>query len=264
MLFMALRESPASSALSPAEESTVSSRLLSARSQVQHRSIHRLSTNDLHFYPGYFYHLAPTSSSVSRNIRLCRYVGSVPHRKAHSNILSAIALYHFVQTRVVFSSILQVSDSPMPTNRYIRLITMSVMLVLWGTVLTSVTIWANASHGLQPWVSLENVHSKWNHAEAYIWILMSPQTRSLALLSWWAIPVSSVIFFVFLGFGEDAVSEYKKVGNAIMSVFPSRILPERNEKFGKGMLLASPVLDPRSVFVSMFIRPVSPLSTQLL
>ena len=154
--------------------------------------------------------------------------------------------------RVVFSSILQVSDSPMSTNRYIRLITMSAALVLWGTVLTIVTICTSASRGLQPWVSLENVHSKWDRVEAYIWMLMSPRTRSLALLSWWSIPVSSVIVFIFLGFDEDGVSLYKKVGNAIMSVFPSRVLPERHEKFGKAMLLASPALDSRFVLASTF------------
>ena len=153
--------------------------------------------------------------------------------------------------RVVFSSILQVSDSPMSTNRYIRLIAMSATLALWGIALTLVTMWANASRGLQPWVSLENVHSGWDHVEAYVWMLMSPRSRSRMLLSWWAIPVSSVVVFVFLGFGEDAMNSYKKIGNAIKSVFSSRVLPERNEKFGKGMLLASPVLDPRFVFASM-------------
>ena len=150
--------------------------------------------------------------------------------------------------RVVFSSVLQVSDSPMSTNRYMRLIAMSATLVLWGTVLMSVTIWANASRGLRPWVSWEHVHSKWNHAGVYVWTLMSPRSRSLALLSWWAIPVSSIIFFIFLGFGEDALSEYRKAGNAIMNMIAPRDLPERNEKFGKWMLLASPSTSSRFVF----------------
>jgi len=150
--------------------------------------------------------------------------------------------------RVIFSSILQASDSPMSTNRYMRLIAMSVTLVLWGTVLMSVTIWANASRGLRPWVSWEHVHSKWNHADVFIWTLMSPKSRSLALLSWWTIPVSSVILFIFLGFGEDALSEYRRVGSAIMNRTAPRVPPEGNEKFGKWMSLSSPSPSSRFVF----------------
>lgn len=165
--------------------------------------------------------------------------------------------------RVVFSSVLQVSDSPMSTNRYMRLIVMSASLVLWGTILILVTIWANASHGLRPWVSWEHVHSKWNHADVYIWILMSPRSRSLALLSWWATPVSSVIFFIFLGFGEDALSEYRKAGNAIMNIIPSRNLPKGNEEFGKWTSLASPLPSSRFVFpFNIVLQPAPTFTTQ--
>jgi len=152
--------------------------------------------------------------------------------------------------RVIFSSILQASDSPMSTNRYMRLVAMSTTLVLWGTTLMSVTIWANASRGLRPWVGWEYVHSKWNHADVYIWTLMSPKSRSLALLSWSAIPVSSVILFIFLGFGEDALSEYRRVGSAIMSRIAPGVLPKRNEKFCSWMTLASPSPSSRFVFPS--------------
>ena len=167
-----------------------------------------------------------------------------------SDILLGIALYRFVQMRVIFSSILQASDSPMSTNRYMRLVAMSTTLVLWSTVLMSVTIWANASRGLRPWVSWEYVHSKWNHADVYIWTLMSPKSRSLALLSWSAIPVSSVILFIFLGFGEDALSEYRTVGSAIMNRIAPGVRPKRNEKFCSWMTLASPSPSSRFVFPS--------------
>jgi mannose/fructose/N-acetylgalactosamine-specific phosphotransferase system component IIC len=67
----------------------------------------------------------------------------------------------------------------------------------------------------------------------------------LVLLLWWMIPVSSVILFVFLGFGEDALKKYRMVGKAIIGIIPSRFLPKRSKKFGKGMFLASPL--PSSV-----------------
>jgi len=150
--------------------------------------------------------------------------------------------------RLIFSSVLQVSNSPMSTSQYIRLIAMSTTLMLWSTVLTSVTISANASRGLRPWISWGNVHSEWSQVDAYVWMLMSPRSRSLALLSWWTIPVSSVIFFIFLGFGEDALNEYRRAGNAIITMFPSRTLPERDEKFMREISLALPFSDSRFAF----------------
>jgi len=77
---------------------------------------------------------------------------------------------------------------------------------------------------------------------------MSPQSRRLALLFWWTIPVSSVILFIFLGFGEDASKEYGKFGEAIMSTIPSRVLPGRNGEFGKGMVLVSTLPSSRLRF----------------
>jgi len=60
--------------------------------------------------------------------------------------------------------------------------------------------------------------------------------------------VSSVILFVFLGFGEDALKEYRRVGEVIMSTIPSRVLPGRNEQLGKGMVLVSPLPSSRLRF----------------
>ena len=150
--------------------------------------------------------------------------------------------------RVVFSSVLEVSSSPMSTNRYLRLAAMSATLMLWSTVVTSLTIWSNSVRGLQPWVSWENVHSHWSHVDAYVWILMSPQSRRLMLLFWWAVPVSSVILFIFLGFGEDASKEYRRAGEAMVCMIPSRILPGRDEELGKGMVLVSPLPSSRLRF----------------
>lgn len=186
-----------------------------------------------------------------------------------------IALRHFVRMRCTFSSILRVSCSPMSTNQYVRLIGMSVALIHWGTCLTSLTIWADTLHGLRPWVSWEHVHSKWNRADAYVWILMSPRTRRLTFLFWWGIPVSSIIAFLFLGFGEDAVGEYRRVGKAVVSIFPPKALPKWNEKFVQGkppvppfppsglrfVLFPTPRSNPSNLFQSSFDGSSAPLLT---
>ena len=107
-----------------------------------------------------------------------------PFVTSTSNIPLGIALYHFVQMRIVFSSVLQVSSSPMSTNRYMHLTVMSAILVLWNTVLTSLAIWENTFRGLRPWVNWERVHSNWIHDDAYVWILMTAQSRILTLSFW--------------------------------------------------------------------------------
>ena len=124
----------------------------------------------------------------------------------------------------------------MSTSQYVRLIAMSVALVLWSTVLISLTIWENTVGGLRPWVSWEHVHSNWNRVDAYVWMSMSPQSHRLTLLFWCAIPVSSIISFGFLGFGEDAFKEYRRIGEAVMGMIPSGLPPRRNEGFGKRLL----------------------------
>ena len=245
--FMTLRKSPGLFSLMMAEglpayqttSSKITGTILSNTSAVNLRPMFQsLASSSFGFHLS-SYPLPPSYTPV-RSFN--------PHSQPPSDISSGIALYHFVQMRVVFSSVLEVSSSPMSTNRYMCLIAMSVALMLWNTVVTSLTIWANTSRGLQPLASWKSVHSNWSHVDAYVWILMSPQSRRLALLFWWALPVSSVILFVFLGFDEDALKEYRRVGEAITSMIPSRVLPGRNEKFVKGMVLGSPLLSSRLRF----------------
>ena len=139
--------------------------------------------------------------------------------------------------RVVFTSVLQVSDSPMSTNQYIRLIAVSTTLTLLGTVSASLAIWGCTLTGLQTWGGWKNVHSDWNSADAYVWSLMSTKSRVLTMLFWWGIPASSVMLFICLAFGEDALWEYLKIGKAIANIIPSRALPRGDEDLEKGSVL---------------------------
>ena len=46
--------------------------------------------------------------------------------------------------------------------------------------------------------------------------------------------MSTVVSFIFLGFGEDAVQGYRKLGEAIVRMIPSKVLPKRLKEFRKG------------------------------
>ena len=168
-----------------------------------------------------------------------------PFAAPTSDILSGIALYHFVRMRRTLSSILQAASTSMSANQYKRLMAMSVSLMIWSTILTTFFVWANILRGVRPWVSWEYVHFGWYRVRLWPWVLMDPLSRALALMTYWAVPLSTLISFIFLGFGEDALKGYKKIGSAIASKFQSKaLLLKRNERSGKEKSQAPPFILP--------------------
>jgi len=133
--------------------------------------------------------------------------------------------------RRTLSSVLQVASSSMSANQYKRLMAMSVTLMVWSTILTTFFVWANILRGVRPWVSWEYVHFRWSRVRLYPWVLLHPLSRTLALMTYWAVPVSTLITFIFLGFGEDALKGYKSIASAIASKLPYKVLLKRNETF---------------------------------
>ena len=126
----------------------------------------------------------------------------------------------------------------MSINQYKRLMAMSVTLMVLGTAMTSFVLWVAARNGLRPWVGWKRVHSHWSRVLFYRWTLMDPESRWTLLLTWWAVPVSTVVSFIFLGFGEDAVQGYRKVGAAMVRMIPSKVLSKRIGESRKGTVLA--------------------------
>jgi len=146
-----------------------------------------------------------------------------------------------MQKRADFSNVLQAHGSSMSAYRYKRLLAMSITLILWGTLLTSFVLGMDIRYGLRPSASWERVHSRWNRANLISWAVLTPRNRLSMLIGWSMIPVSTIISFVFLGFGEEALRGYRKMGSGIMSVISSRVLPKRNTNFGKGILPIPPL-----------------------
>jgi len=204
-------------------------------------------------------HVPPLLLSVGTSV----YAGTQflhPSTKPTTYTSSGIALYHFVRVHRTLSNVLQASNSRLSPNLYVRLMAMSVTLMLWGTMLTSVMIWVNTLHGIQPWVSWKNVHLNWNRANVLIWAKADPRERRLQLLMWWWIPSSTAISFIFLGFGEDALREYRRIGSAVMSAISSRVLPNGNKKSGEEVppVLSFPPSGLRSVhFTRLQLTPLT-------
>lgn len=109
---------------------------------------------------------------------------------------------------------------------------MVITEMLWGTVLTSLNLYYNVKGGLQPWTNWDDVHYDFSRINVYPDSVVPPEFRRIMMLFWWAVPVSSLIFFLFFGFGEEAKKEYTKVWQWCSSISSRSALLEKKEEIG--------------------------------
>ncbi|TFY56542.1 hypothetical protein EVG20_g8891 [Dentipellis fragilis] len=143
---------------------------------------------------------------------LCRYVCHLCIL-SRCSYLSGAAFYHFMKRRIAFTTHLANSNSALTTNRYLRLMGMSVVMMAWDSALTSYDLAVNTAPGLRPWISWANVHSNFSRVDLYATLILPPGYIKQVMAFWWAIPVSAYIVFFFFGLGEEAKKEYRKVWN---------------------------------------------------
>jgi len=107
---------------------------------------------------------------------------------------------------------------------------MSLTEMLWGTILTAYNLYNTvSSSGLKPYSSWAMVHSHFERVPAYSTGWVPEKYLRTMMLFWWSIPVSSIIFFAFFAFGEEAMKEYRRVWRWIKNVAFWR---RNNEKKG--------------------------------
>ncbi|KZP27528.1 fungal pheromone STE3G-protein-coupled receptor [Athelia psychrophila] len=145
-------------------------------------------------------------------------------------IYAGLALLHFFHRRMIFSTHLSNSSSGLTPSRYFRLMLMAVVEMAMGLAITTLDTWSNYQYGMRPWTSWADVHSNFGRIGQFPWILVPQSGRMWDLGMWWTIPLSSLIFFAFFGFGEEAVKEYGKCGAWIR-----RVVFRQGEKGSLGM-----------------------------
>ena len=62
--------------------------------------------------------------------------------------------------------------------------------------------------GLSPWISWEHVHSDWLRVGQFARVLVPEYFWNTLLLTWYIVPITSVIFFAFFGLGQEAKAEH--------------------------------------------------------
>ncbi|KAJ7278692.1 GPCR fungal pheromone mating factor [Mycena rebaudengoi] len=128
-----------------------------------------------------------------------------------SLIFAGLALRHFVQRRITFAAHLDATHSALTTSRYLRLMLMSILQMIWSISLTIFTLWfTTVSIPIRPWTTWADVHSNFSRVDQYPY-LFTPQVILAGYYAlWWTIPASTFIFVAFFAFGHDALAEYAK------------------------------------------------------
>lgn len=122
---------------------------------------------------------------------------------------AGVALMHFFRRRITFAKHLRDSKTGLSTSQYLRLMSMAVIEMFWGLVITSLNLWFFCRDGLQPWISWENVHVGFSQIWYYPTVLIPPTTLAWLYAMWCVVPISAVMFSVFFSFGQDAMKDYR-------------------------------------------------------
>ncbi|CAE6452413.1 unnamed protein product [Rhizoctonia solani] len=131
-------------------------------------------------------------------------------------VYSSIALRWFVRRRAQFQVVLQSNDSGLTTSRYLCLIALAITEMLFATAMTIfVLVIILEDNGLRPWVSWDFVHSDWLRVDQFAKDMAPQYVWDRFLLVWYMVPITSVIFFAFFGFGQEAKAEYAKYFNFV-------------------------------------------------
>lgn len=85
---------------------------------------------------------------------------------------------------------------------------MAIVQMFWVVLLVVFNMWFTCRSGLRQWVNWQNVHFNFSRVGLFPDILIPPFVRRWTYFSWWSLPASGVIFFVFFAFGQDALKEY--------------------------------------------------------
>ncbi|KAI8993122.1 hypothetical protein BD414DRAFT_582145 [Trametes punicea] len=122
-------------------------------------------------------------------------------------VYAGIALMHFLRHRITFARHLENASSGLTTSRYLRLMAMAFVEIIITAVSSSLTLWFTTL-GLRPWTNWADVHWNFSRIDVYVTAFQPPLVNNYYYAIWYIIPVSSVIFFAFFAFGQDAVKEY--------------------------------------------------------
>nr|ADX23535.1 putative pheromone receptor [Flammulina velutipes] len=123
--------------------------------------------------------------------------------------LACLALRHFLIRRITFAAHLA-SKSALTTSRYMRLILMAIMQMIWTLSVTSFSLSYTASViPIRPWTNWADVHSDFLRVDQFVMGIFPQRVQTAYYVLWSTVPASTFIFVAFFAFGKEAVEQYK-------------------------------------------------------
>ena len=120
-----------------------------------------------------------------------------------------MALHHIIRRRIEFAAHLRNSRSALSPGRFLRLMAMAIVEMLWDTGVNAYIIWFNVTFGgFEPWISWANVHSNFSRVAVFPAFLIPHMFLTQLIWQWWIVPISCLFFFFFFAFGEEARADY--------------------------------------------------------
>ncbi|KAF7312246.1 Pheromone B alpha 1 receptor [Mycena indigotica] len=135
-----------------------------------------------------------------------------------SAVYCVLSIRAFYASRAQFKELLSSSNTNLNLNRYVRLMALASIDLLFTIPLGIWVLYTNVSVvGLSPWISWDDTHSNFSRVSqiaAYFWRRDPLMVASLETLRW-ATVFCAFIFFAFFGFADEAIKNYKIAINSV-------------------------------------------------
>lgn len=125
--------------------------------------------------------------------------------------LAGLALVQIYKHYNVFLSHITSGQSTgnLSFGQYIRLMILAVAQIVWTTSVSTACLAFNLSQNpIYKYVSWEDVHLNFSRVDLIPWDFIPPRASLFLLLSWYIIPVSTLIFVSLFSFGKDSIQGY--------------------------------------------------------
>lgn len=127
-------------------------------------------------------------------------------------IYGCLSIYWFLQRRSSFNDILTASQSGVTSSRYFRLMALASVEAIWTTlVCVLVLVWNVTDFPLRDYTNWADVHYAFSRVGQFPTVLLPASFVTRTAFTMWVSVGVSFTFFFFLGLGQEAVEEYKRV-----------------------------------------------------
>jgi pheromone a factor receptor len=133
-----------------------------------------------------------------------------------SLVYSVLSIRAFLERRKQFNELLSGSNN-LNSSRYLRLMILASMEILFTVPISAFFLHLNVAHGLRPWKGWADTHSNFSRVIEYpaiIWTNL-PYLLTAFELYRWLLVFCAFLFFGFFGFADEARKNYRRAFDSV-------------------------------------------------